>query len=94
MMSVITSVAQQTQVFMNSLFVRYKLAQALFLAFFVAEFVSLGLVTATALKFGIDLLTAFLVFVALSAVNTFSFLLAFSYFLYNIVRPRIPRRRY
>lgn len=90
-MDVMQLLLSPVQSMVQGLFLHYKLGRALVFGFMLAEAVCIGLTGFMAVSLGVDPLFAFSLFVLLSGANTFSFMLAFSYFLYNLVRPR-PRR--
>ncbi len=89
-MDMLQMLAGPVQSMMQGLFLHYKLGRALVQMFLLAEALSLLLTSVAAYSFGVEPLFAFSCFILLSGANTFSFLMAFSYFLFNIVRPR-PR---
>jgi hypothetical protein len=92
-MNPIQTIQPQTQPMVRKLFLHYKLAQALVFIYFLVELMTLGLTTIAHFSFGMSPVYAFAAFLGLSSIYTFFFFMAFSYFLYNISKPR-PRNRY
>lgn len=92
-MDIMDSILGQMQSMVQSVFLHYKLGRALVFTYILVEIMTLGILSIAALNFGIDPFSAFLSFLILSIFYTFFFIMAFSYFLYNVVRPR-PREKY